>query len=84
MRDPASGWRAMDSTALLPIEPMENAAPSIVTQQPIAIASIINPDTLVGITANIPLETTAMFSNLPNYFNAPVKQKIQYIGPTKM
>ena len=61
IRAPASGWRAMDSTALLPIQPIANAAPNNITPQPSVTARIVNPEILVPVAAKTLPEKIAIF-----------------------
>jgi hypothetical protein len=71
MRAPASGWRAMDSTALLPIQPIANVAANIITSQPTITAQMDSEEMLVPIAAKMLPEKNVIFLNLHDKYLAP-------------
>jgi len=79
IRGAASGWRAMDSTALLPIHPMANPAPRMIMPQP-----TIKPTIAMGVIRCYPLPTRSLSTsscalNLHSHvhLNAPETLKIR-------
>jgi len=66
IRAPASGWRAMDSTALVPIQPIANAAANIIAAQPIVTAQMDSEEMLVPVAAKMLPEKNVIFLNLLN------------------
>jgi hypothetical protein len=71
MRAPASGWRAMDSTALLPIQPIANVAANIITPHPSVTAQMDSEAMLVPVAAKMLPEENVIFLNLHDKYLAP-------------